>query len=71
MEYIDFKYTSAAILIRDTYGLYRSSVNKEYFRGYVDGQRYAIHFIYDTPDDRRIIAAEIRRLRAQSRRLAA
>lgn len=71
MEYVDFQYTSAAILLRDSYGLYRTSVNKEYFRGYVDGQRYAIHFIYHTSDDRRIIAAEIRRLRAGDQRLAA
>ncbi len=71
METIDFKYTWAAILLKGTFGLYRNSVSKEYFRGHVNGQRYAIHFIYDTPDDRRILAAEIRRLRANQQRLAA
>ncbi len=68
MELVDFKYTKAAILIVHSYRLYRAY---DSLKEFAKGQRYATHFFYDTPDDHRIIAAEIRRLRANERRLAA
>ncbi len=65
---IDFNYTEAAILLLHSYQRKKST---SYFKGLAEGHRYAVHFIYDHPDERRTIATEIRRLRANAQRMAA
>jgi len=63
-SYTSFHYISAAILIKDSYRAGRD------IKLYQRGQRLAVKFIFYLPDERQIIAREIKRMRAEERGLS-
>jgi len=66
MEHVDINYTRAAIGIIHSFR--HTAPNKPFGAG----TRWGIHFVFcNFLDDRRIVAAEIRRMRADDQRLAA
>ena len=67
MESIPAKYAIAAIMLIHSYVPYRTTT--EYFKRHTARQRTNIHVLYGHPDDHRLIAAEIRRMRAYKKRL--
>lgn len=71
MELIPFEYTRAAIYLRASYSYAHCYPSHSHPKQYGRGQRYIIHTFYSNPDDRRLIAAEVRRLRSKRQQEAA